>query len=558
VAADHPLLICAVPVALIALGHAVWVVQHRQLGAYDPDEAGYIATALRYQRSLDLNPLPFIYEVGATGTGPLVPLLSVPLLILGPRSPHTVMMVQPILLIIVAIAAAGIAQRLSGSTASVVAGVATATTPTITLATQSYWFGLGTAAACACAMWALVSSDRGTNRWIWAYGIAVGLMLLARTMALGLLPAMIVAGVIVVGPSRRGLTRFAGSLGLTAIVAGPWWVVEWSTVSGYLVDYGYGERAGLFGSGTVIERVGFRFDRIRDGIGAPAVTVATIVAAIGLVVWLSGSRGRPPLPPAWREFVALTTACAAGVAALSSTTNNGVWFELPIVVIVVPLAVAALSSAPRLLRWLPALPFAGMVAVQLASAWWFVPPGTVGVRHFAQNSVVSTHYEEGFAQYDPRFAPGRRGEHAAAAADWYDLSSEVEQEMQRIESSSRAAVFTLSGNMQLFNSNSIALVGELRSHVHRIWIPDTTLAAHDRSIDLSPLAKEANGTLLERDDGEYIERVLVVALHDRMLFTPDRDVAEFAAQATAAGWRVSRSFEIPGGGTVEFLRHSNR
>ena len=54
---------------------------------------------------------------------------------------------------------------------------------------------------------------------------------------------------------------------------------------------------------------------------------------------VTDGRNPPEAPLPWRRAAAL------GVAALTSTTNNGVWFELPIVVILVALVV---SIGPRL------------------------------------------------------------------------------------------------------------------------------------------------------------------------------------------------------------------
>ena len=47
----------------------------------------------------------------------------------------------------------------------------------------------------------------------------------------------------------------------------------------------------------------------------------------------------------------------------------------------------------------------------------------------------------------------------------------------------------------------------------------------------------------------------MLELHDKILFTPDEKVRDFARQARAAGWKVVGTVPLPTGGVVEILRH---
>ena len=549
----HPFVVVAVAASLVALAHAVWIWTHRHLGAFDPDEAGYIANALRFQRSIDLrHPLDFVAAVGGTGTGPVVPLLSLPFLLLGPRDPRTVMMVQPVLLVVSALAVAGIARRLAGPRTAVAAGLVWATLPTVALATQSYWLGLGAATFAALAVWALLESDRLTNRWTYAYGACIALMAMSRTMAVAFAPALGLAGVVVAGRDKKawwGLVK----AGLVAVaMAGPWWLVNWNSLTEYLFSYGYGKRAALFGQGTVVDRVWFRLTRIGEATNLstasdwsnPVQLLLTVTVASSAWAVVRQYRKDRQVPDGLRGGLAVSLAVVAGIAALASTTNNGVWFELPMVVLLVPLTLAAASRGWWGLRVLLGIAFVGFGAWTLGRSLWLVGPGPV-------QPPRNAHYEDGFAQYDTRFGADRRNRLAAATADWRAANRKVFRSLASLVPDGRPVPATVSGNMVLLNANSLALQAELDGREFRPEIPDTVRSPRERARFLSPTTTDG--------DGSTVERLLVLELHDKTLFTPDEKVRDFARQARAAGWQVVDTVALPTGGRVEILRHrSNR
>ncbi|WCO65901.1 hypothetical protein PO878_15465 [Iamia majanohamensis] len=546
----HPLLVVGVVAGLVALGHAVWIWTHRQVGAIDPDEAGYLAAALRYQQALGwTQPLALPLEVAKTGTGPLVPLLSVPLLLVGPDDPRTAMLVQPLLLAFTAVAVAGIARRLAGAPAAIVAGVVVLGLPTVASATVSYWLGLGAAAGLAGAMWALVASDRLTNRWAWAFGLGVAAMLLARTMTVGYLPAVAVAGLVVAGRRRESLVGLAQAAGVTVLVAGPWYLAQRQAVFGYLFSYGYGDRSELFGERDLSDRLGARLDRFDAGIGV-GVWWGAAVLVVAVVSWAL-LRRRPP--DAVRSHLALGAVVVLGFAALMSTANAGVWFELPVVVVLVPLVVGLGAAAPVAVRAVALVPVVVAAVLQLACTWWVIPPDGRDVPFVDAQGRVA-HYEYGFEQYDPRFGPSRRDDLEEAAADWWAVSTAVEDRLRAL-GDPEGFVVTLSGNFQLFNANTVQLAGQLDGWTPRTWIPDTVRPEDERAADLTPAARTPDGGLVTDGQGRPVERVLLLALHDQTLFTPDAEVRAFARQARAAGWQPTASWDLPGGGEVVLLRH---
>ncbi len=545
----HPYLVVAVVAAMVGTAHAVWIWTHRHLGAFDPDEAGYIANALRFQRSIDLgNPMAFVRTVGGTGTGPVVPFLSLPFLLLGPRDPRMAMMVQPVLLVVSALAVAGIARRLAGPRTAVAAGLVWATLPTVALATQSYWLGLGAATFAALAVWALLESDRLTNRWTYAYGACIALMAMSRTMAVAFAPALGLAGVVVAGRDKKawwGLVK----AGLVAVaMAGPWWLVNWDSLTEYLFSYGYGKRAALFGQGTVVDRIWFRLTRIGESTNLSTASdwsnpvQAVVAVTVASSAWSVGRDYRKDrtLPAGLRGGLAVGAAVVAGIAALASTTNNGVWFELPVVVLLVPLTLAAASRGWWGLRVVLGAAFLAFGVWTLGRSLWLIGPGT-------SQPPRSAHYEDGFAQYDTRFSSDRRDQLAAATADWRATNRRVFRTLAELVPTGDPVPATVSGNMVLLNANSLALQAELDVVDFRPEIPDTVKPRRERAKFLTPTTTDVGGT--------EVERLLVLELHDKILFTPDEKVRDFARQARAAGWKVVGTVPLPTGGVVEILRH---
>ncbi len=518
----RPILTVALVAGVGALVSAVWIWRTRQLGAFDPDEAGYLATALRLQRSIGWNP-DVLRELASTEQGPLVPLLSVPLLVLGPRDPRTAMLIQPMFVVLSAVAVTGVTRRLAGPGAAVLAGCVTASLPMVVLASEAYWFGLAAGAFTATALWALLASDRFDSRWRFAFGAALGAMLLSRTMALGLVPAMVVAAAIQTGGDRRRLWRLLQALAVTAAVAAPWYFVQRDAVFSYLFDYGYGDRAGLWGSGGPLARLWFRIDRLSTGSGLPGPAIAAFIVVVAVAVALSArslSLSRP-WGTSTRDWVSCVCVVILGLAALVTTTNQGVWFELPVLLVLVAVVAAGLDRVGGSSRAV----IAGVTVLVI-----------VGIP-IAMRLQGTTQARPALVEHDQRFDDATTADDAAT--DWRRLTEEV---LRAVPDAGSDRAVSLSGNTFLFNSNTLELAAELAGRDIEIRVPDTLADSDSRAAELTP---SVGG----------VPRDLLVALHDRALFTPDLDVQSFYDQALATGWRPVERWPMPGGGDVVLLRH---
>lgn len=533
----HPMLTVLVIAALSASVSVYLVWTRRTLGTYDPDELGYLATALRYQRSVSIEqPLALWFEVRSTVLGPLVPMLSVPLLILGPRDPRTAMLVQPVFLIIAAVAVAGICRRVTTSGWAIVAGAYTAAISTVVLASQAYWYGLASATALAAAMWALLSSERLTNRWTWAYGLCIGLMLLTRTMTLGFLPGLVLAGLVLAWGDRRRVLRLGSALLLALIVAGPWWWERRSDIFGYLFSYGFGPEAAEWGSGNLWERLGDRLADISSALlfGLRGWGVAAL-AVLGSWTLLAIAR-RERRPWHWtdrrRDAAAIAIVVVVGIASLASTTNAGVWFELPIVLVAIAfLAVMAERSHP-------AVQLAALLAVAVAMA--MVP--------ISMTSDRTSHADEAFAASDPRFVSADLDDRSSAKEQWWDLTERVTDELARLSDDGANGAIAMTGNTFLMNSNSITLAAELDGWNPRVEVPQA-FSVETMDPPPSPSAWEVGA------NGRPKERLLVVVRHELPLFTPDFQWREYERRARQHGWVEVWQEKLPVPGSVSILRH---
>lgn len=547
--------VVAAVASVVAIGHGIWIWQHRRVGAIDPDEAGYLANALRYHRTLtDLDLAEFVRAVGGSATGPVVPLLSLPFLLVGPRDPRTAMLVQPALLVAIATMVCSLTRRLSTNTTAVVAGLAVLALPTFALGAQSYWLGMGAATMTAAAALSLLRSERLTNRWTWAFGVFVALLLMSRSMAAAFVPGLALAALLAAGRDRRRLLRLAGALGLTAALAGPWWLLNRSAILGYLLDYGYGARAAQFGSGSVVDRFGFRIERIwhEAGLDGPfgwPVAVALSAGALALLrQGLAGRRapdraGPRPEPSGWARSDAtlLAVPALAGFAALLSTTNAGVWFELPVLVLAVPLAAALVQRAPRPLGMVSTAAVATVAVGVLATTWWLVPARD----RWWNFGIIGAHYEGAFRLYDERFDADRRDELERAAADWAALNRRAARQMRDLDRAEGGVSFTISGNTELINNNTLVMAAELDGWQVRFNVPDTTGTVAELSAELSP----------RRDAGRHgiLDRRLVIARHDLLPFPADLDWERFADLARSRGWEEIGEIPLPVPGSVTIL-----
>lgn len=542
--------VCRRPLVTVGIvGAVVTVVQWwaiarlRPLGAFDADEAGYLANALRLQRDLG-TPSGFVHQLERTATGPLAPMLSAVAATVGSRTVWWAMAVQPVLQVVTAIGTTGVVRRLADRGAAVVAGLVVLGLPVALLAGRSYQLAGAAAASAVLAVWALLASERGTRlRPMLAFGCCVGALCLARTMTIAFLPAIAVGVLVFVERERRVWRHVVLSAVVALVVALPWYVLAWGPITDYLVEYGYGETSGAYGPGSVLRRgVG------RVGVSTVDVRALLLVPALVVVVAVvrrlrgSGRLRRHELSAAERPFVAVGAIVVVGYLVLLTSSNAGFWFELPLEVLALAVVVAATRLLPSLLRRRLAIAVLVVAAVNLLLIGRIGDPGPDGSAVAAALASPGLfgdvyHADTLMVEAEPRVAsPGRLRDEAAA--EWWGAHTRLVRALDVDDLTDgrpdvRPTIYS-AGSSPMINHNSLLLALELG---HPVNADAVSLV---RARDLPAAPPETS--------------VLVVFETRARVFPGVADGRAVRRVAIDAGWREDSTVGLPDGGEAVVLR----
>jgi len=221
------------------------------------------------------------------------------------------------------------------------------TTPGFIALSRSYAFAVPAAAVTMAAVLALMRS-RGLTKlpWSMAFGVALGLMPMARTMTIAFVPVLIVAAVVQAaalrGSRRRQLVNLGVAVVLAVAVASVWLVPSRQLVFDYLTNYGYGSHSAEYTNHAPSPPVAL-LKMLSADYFAPHLALIAVgwFAVLGVVV---ARLRRGPLWAATRAMIASpmfvpAAFCLGASAALMSSSNAGWGFTIPL------LAPAALVAA---------------------------------------------------------------------------------------------------------------------------------------------------------------------------------------------------------------------
>ena len=373
--------------------HVVWLVRFRRGYVTEWDESGYLQYALSNFDALhDQGVWTFAKTVGGRGTfGPLLPFVtSLAYPIVG-RGIFGSLLVLPLFFVGLVGATFGLARRLVSDSWAVLAALGVAAIPAVTDYTRLFHFALPATACMTAALWALVRSD-GLRRagWAVAFGLFVGLTLLARTMTVAYIPGFALAvgaQFLVAAPEPRVRMRnLAIAVGTIGLVAGPWYIRNARSVYDGLVGSGYGEGATPFGRHYPVASWGYWSKELRldlSYLGLPLAGALLLFFGVALAYLVAGHprliRTSRPWSPRAAGVLALVLVVLEGYIFLTSSRNEGTGFPLPWLPALVVLGVTAVASIPaRSIR----VALAGVLVVVsvgavLSKGGWVEPLATV-------------------------------------------------------------------------------------------------------------------------------------------------------------------------------------
>jgi hypothetical protein len=350
-----------VVVGLFLLESAIntwWLGRFRIGYPLDIDEAGYMTAAYDDSTALLQHGLTGLAHAYLTPSqfGPLVPLLTVPAHLTLGRDIFSGLYIElPFLLALLCVSYL-LGERLGGPLAGVLTTIAVAGMPAVIDFSRSYQFVLATTTVFVGAVYALVKSEGGRRRgWSIAWGVLLGAAVLARLMVIAFVPGFIAAAAIQAAAAqdlrrRRALNTLVGLL-VAGAVGATWYAKNGGVALHYLVLYGYGAKAADYGPALNPLSIGFWTRRVTDSIDQYLyLPLALILVACLLGTSRQWIRRQPSFTRMLGTGAAAVGVIAiAGYLALTSTSNQGTGFGVPIMPLLLALGAAALVhlQSPR-------------------------------------------------------------------------------------------------------------------------------------------------------------------------------------------------------------------
>ena len=563
----RPELVAVLALAIVVAIDCWWLARFRHDYLLDIDEAGYLANAYDISDALRAGSITDLWSSFQDQTpresAPLVPLLTGPAHLLLGQGILRSFVVQIASLVLIAACAWGIGRRFAppawaALTVLVVLGV-----PELIDYSRHYHFAITSAAALSAACYALMRSERLERRgWAIAWGAAMGLAALARTLVAAFLPGLVLAGALAVwwSPDRRRerLVNFGLGVGLGIAVAALWWLANWRDVLDYLGGAGFGDalrenRPAGEGGGAGLRPLLLLLVEARhifNVLYGPLALAVGAALVVGGAAWWRRRRARGDrfAEFARSDAAVLAVTAASGVAVLFVTRTSATGSALPLVLLLVMLAVAAIARLPQgwprraLAASLAALATVNVIsksdAIQpLSGTTTFEPPRVNEYVIFDGRGLIQRYVED--AGYPSPPASERM---ETFHREWLPEAARLARWASDFAAAREQVPVVLTGELDLmFNNNTVLLGAELEGRdeffTSRLFAtrPDDTVEAYRRQLEL--------------DLG-----VNFLVLYEPPPFRIGRPVSprKAAAAARSMGFRRVRAFELPDGrrGTV--------
>ena len=358
-------------VGLIAVTTAVnlwWVAAHRTGLPFEIDEAGYLQRAVRDADALRSGGLGSLWSTyrSPDPQAPLLPMLAGVFRWATGAGTYRMFVVLQGFYVITIVSTYWGARRLASRNLSLVAALMVAAVPAIDVTSRTFLFALPATAMLTATLATQLHADAFRSRRLSAlWGLTLGLSALSRTVVLAMVPAVLLAAVVSLllsSPRRRQVANVSLGLVIALVVAGSWYAATWRPVLRYLTTYGYGSKAGSYGSPHPLLSFALwssPLDFVTKELFLPLTIALALTAVVGLVSWWwrrqrrNGDTDQGPGSERWtataarvlrRPQATLWIFLGGVYLVLMSSPNNGSYFELPLLP---PLCMLAASVLER-------------------------------------------------------------------------------------------------------------------------------------------------------------------------------------------------------------------
>lgn len=475
-------LLTATAALVLAAINVWWFATYRHGYPFDIDEAGYTSFGLVDYWTLHYGGLHSWWNsIQQQGTfAPLVPAVTSLLLTIKLGLMDGFLTLTMFFLVLTA-AVYCIGERLAGPRLAALAAVTIAMIPGTFSFEREYIYALPTAALLACAVFALLRSEGLAKRLPAVLcGAALGLMLLARTMAISYVPGVLVAGLIaLIARNQNDLNRRLLNLALLVLtsvaVAATWYARNLQSVIDYLTSYGYGKESSYYGRHNSLISLG-RFRGVGERMVSEdlflPLSLAVLVGLTALLILVvKRFRHLGATEAAHRllrsDALSVATVFVLGYLALMTSRNGGNGFTYPLTIFLPLLAVLPLRRLPRAV--VPAL-----VVVALISALNLISMATIWAPASHTRMVSLPGFTESFpiTKGVPKAVflireqvPGPETIFDSHDAEWLRADTEVADAFYSIHGPNGEAPFiAFASRSRILNTNTVNLASLVKYH----------------------------------------------------------------------------------------------
>jgi 4-amino-4-deoxy-L-arabinose transferase-like glycosyltransferase len=387
---------------LFLVVNAVWIGNYRSNRVLDIDEAGYLGIAISNYRALTAAGLPgWFQSVQAPSIQAPMTTALASLLFSITRPSVAVGIAVPLLAGALSVASTyWLTSCVLPAQSALLAAALVASCPVILNYSRSFHFAMPATAMMTLALVCMLRSRKFSSP-IWAslFGICLGLLPLARTMAISFLPGMVVGAAVLVVSKRGALLRRLGllcwSFMVAALTAASWLFFNGRYVFAYLFSFGYGSRASEYGVKQSILGIDAWLTQLQvllDYIYLPhaLVLVAGMLSAVILATRSIRQQGFAGAVNQLAKSTALPLVLilVESLVVLTSSQNKGSAFIAPIVPLSIVLSVWFIyrllpSGQPRAAAGVGGCAICLTAAIPLSNASW-----SLAYPHVAQLPIL--------------------------------------------------------------------------------------------------------------------------------------------------------------------------